>query len=309
MKQLRTYASITVSLLLVGAGLRAQNQFNLSQYMLYHAFVNPAAIGNSEQINGAVYHRSQWVGFSGAPTSQGFNMNVPFKSAKHTIGLAYLHDQIGANNNNEISLGYSFKARLTSKTSLLFGLMATANIMKTSYTTLALNDAVDPTFSSNTTAVLPNFKYGMYLQNARYYVGISVPNLMENKITSGKGDVSFNAKNLHFYVQAGYLFKLAEKSELGLSTLIKQVSGSPLQADLNLQYIYNKKFGIGASYRTSKDLVALVNFRITPMFKLAYSYDFTLSALRKYNSGSHEIMLIFNLVNDKKAIGAQVPSF
>lgn len=306
---MKRFFYITVSSLLLGAGLTAQNQFNLSQYMLYHAFVNPAAIGNYEQVNGAVYHRSQWVGFDGAPVSQGFNINLPFKSARHTIGLAYLHDKIGANNNNEISLGYSFKARLTAKTSLLLGLMGTANIMKTTYTSLALNDAIDPSFNTNATVVLPNFKYGMYLQNERYYVGIAIPNLMENKITSGKGEVSFNAKNLHYYLQAGYLFRLAEKSELGLSTLVKQVSGSPLQADLNLQYIYNKRFGIGASYRTSNDLVALVNFRITPLFKLGYSYDYALSALRKYNSGSHEVMLIFNMVNDKKTIGAQMPSF
>lgn len=308
MNIMRKIMHITVSVLL-SVSLKAQNQFNLSQYMLYHAFVNPAAIGAYEQFNGAVYHRSQWVGFNGAPTSQGFNANLPFKSAKHTIGLAYLHDQIGANNNNEISLGYAFKARLTPKTSLLLGLMATANILKSNYTTLALNDAVDPSFNSNTTAVLPNFKYGMYLQNERYYVGIAIPNLMENKISGGKGEVSFNADNLHYYLQAGYLFRLGERSDLGLSTLVKQVSGSPLQADLNLQYIFNKKFGIGASYRTSNDLVGLVNFRVTPMFKLAYSYDYTLSALRRYNSGSHEIMLIFNLVNDKKTIGAQVPSF
>ncbi|MES2132551.1 MAG: type IX secretion system membrane protein PorP/SprF [Bacteroidota bacterium] len=300
---------ITICLLLFRVVLTGQNQFNLSQYMLYKAFVNPAAIGSYDKVNGAIYNRSQWVGFDGAPVSQGFNVNLPFKSAKHTIGLAYLHDKIGANNNNEISLGYSFKARLTSKTSLLLGLMATANILKTNYTALALNDAVDPTFSSNTTAVLPNFKYGMYLQNDKYYVGIAVPNLMENKITSGKGNVSFNAKNLHFYLQGGYLFTLGSKSELGVSTLIKQVSGSPLQADLNVQYIYSRRLGIGASYRTSNDLVGLVNFQITPMFKLGYSYDYALSALRKYNSGSHEVMLIFNMVNDKKTIGAQIPSF
>lgn len=306
---MKTSLYITLSLLLLRVSLTAQNQFNLSQYMLYHAFVNTAAIGSQEQLNAAVYNRSQWVGFDGAPVSQGFNLNVPFKSARHTIGLAYMHDKIGANNNNEISLGYAYKARLTSKTSLLLGLMATANILKTNYTSLYLNDAVDPTFSSNTTAVLPNFKYGMYLQNAKYYIGIAVPNLMENKISDGKGALSFNANNLHFYLQGGYLFKLGDKSELGASTLIKEVSGSPLQADLNLQFIYNRKVGIGASYRSSNDLVGLINFQITPMFKLGYSYDYALSALKKYNSGSHEVMLIFNMVNDKKNIGAQIPSF
>ncbi len=306
---MKTSIYITVCLLVLRISLPAQNQFNMSQYMLHQAFINPAAIGAYQQLNGAVYNRSQWVGFDGAPVSQGFNLNLPFKSAKHTIGLSYLHDKIGANNNNEISLGYSFRARLTSKTSLLLGLMGTANILKTNYTSLALNDAVDPTFSNNTTAVLPNFKFGLYLQNAKYYIGLAIPNLMENKISRGAGQVGFNANNLHFYLQGGYLFNLGGKSELGVSTLIKQVSGSPLQADLNVQYIYARKLGIGASYRTSNDLVGLINFQITPMLKLGYSYDYALSALRKYNSGSHEIMLIFNLVNDKKNIGAQIPRF
>src|SRR4051812_30519532 len=131
MKPMKNLIYITVCLFLLRVTLTAQNQFNLSQYMLYKAFVNPAAIGSYDKVNGAIYNRSQWVGFDGAPVSQGFNVNLPFKSAKHTIGLAYLHDKIGANNNNEISLGYSFKARLTGKTSLLLGLMATANILKT----------------------------------------------------------------------------------------------------------------------------------------------------------------------------------
>jgi len=307
MKKTLIYSVVCVFALQIA--VHAQSKFNMSQYMLHQAFINPAAIGNYEQVNGAVYNRSQWVGFDGAPTSQGFNLNVPFKSATHTIGLSYLHDKIGANNNNEISLGYSFKARLTPKTSLLLGLMATADILKSNYTSLALNDVADPTFGSNTTVVLPNFKYGMYLQNAKYYVGIAIPNLLENKVISGKGQTGFNADNLHFYLQGGYLFTLGSKSDLGVSTLIKEVSGSPLQADLNLQFIYMKKFGIGASYRTSNDIVGLINFQLTPFLKLGYSYDYGFSSLRKYNSGSHEIMLIFNLVNDKKAIGAQIPRF
>ena len=290
--------------------LSAQNKFSMSQYMLHHAFVNVAAIGNQETVNAALFHRSQWVGLDGAPTSQGLNVNLPFKAARHTLGLTVMHDKIGATDNSEVSLGYAYKARLSSKTSLLLGLGATLDILKSNYSKLYANDNTDPSLGKNANSLLPNFKYGMYLTSGKFYAGIAIPNLLENKIvTNGKGATKFNVDALHYYLQAGYLFTISKNTQLGASTLIKEVSGAPLQADLNLQFIFSEKFGVGVSYRTSKDIVGLVNYQITPMFKVSYSYDYGFSNLAKYNTGSHEIMLIFNRVTNKKAIRPLVPRF
>lgn len=296
--------------IMLAGKFNAQNKFSMSQYMLHHGFVNQAAIGNNESVSAALFHRSQWVGLDGAPTTQGLNVNLPFKAARHTLGLIVMHDKIGANDNSEVALGYAFKARFNNKTSLLFGLGATLDILKSSFSKLNVNDMNDPSFSYNNTSLLPNFKYGMYLTSGKFYAGIAVPNLMENKIvTNGKSETKFNIEALHYYFQAGYLFTLGAKTQLGASTLVKEVSGSPLQADLNLQFIFSEKFGIGASYRTSKDIVGLINYQITPQFKVGYSYDYGFSELGKYNTGSHEILLIFSRVSNKKQIRAQAPRF
>lgn len=306
---MRIYVYMLLSIALISR-LSAQNKFSMSQYMLQHSFVNVAAIGNQETVNAALFHRSQWVGLDGAPTSQGLNVNLPFRAARHTLGLMVMHDKIGATDNSEVSLGYAYKARLSSKTSLLLGLGATLDILKSNYSKLYTNDNTDPSLGKGSNSLLPNFKYGMYLTSGKFYAGIAVPNLLENKIvTNGKGQTKFNVEALHYYLQAGYLFTLSKNTQLGASTLVKEVSGAPLQADLNLQFIFSEKFGVGVSYRTSKDLVGLVNYQITPMFKVGYSYDYGFSNLAKYNSGSHEIMLIFHRVTNKKAIRPLVPRF
>jgi len=292
--------------------MQAQNQFNISQYMLYQAFVNPAASSTDNTFNAALFHRSQWVGVSGAPTTQGLSANLPFQNAKHTIGLMVLHDKIGVNDATQVGASYAYKLKLGANTNLAFGLGAMANIVKSNYSRLNLGDDVyDQTFSSNSPSiVMPNFRFGLYLTGKRYYAGAAIPNLLQNRIVSAtNAETRFNGKDLHYYLQGGYLFQLGERSDLGLSTLIKEASGAPMQFDFNAQYIWNKKLGVGVSYRTSKELVGMVNYQITKNFKLGYAYDYNMSSMAKYTSGSHEIMLIFHIVNEKVPVGFFSPRF
>ncbi len=305
------YIFIIAVILSLSRFASAQNQFNMSQYMLYHAFINPAAISNDNVFNAAIFHRSQWLGVPGAPTTQGLAFNVPFKDAKNTVGLLVLHDKIGVNNSTQVSAAYAYKLKLTQKLSLSFGLNAFVNIIQSNYNSLESGDVYDPAFSNNTASVvMPNFKFGTYLKGSKFYAGFAIPNLLENRIAgTNKGDTKFNAQNLHYYLHGGYLFDLDPKNAIGISTLIKQASGAPMQIDINAQYIYNKKLGLGLSYRTSKELVAMVNYQITPMFKLGYAYDYNMSKLSKYTSGSHEIMLIFSMVRDKVPVNFFSPRF
>lgn len=281
----------------------AQNQYNISQYMLYQGFINPAAISTEKVFNAAIFHRSQWVGISGAPTTQGLFLNMPFRDAKNTIGLLVLHDKIGVNNSTQLSLAYAYKLKLTPKIDWSFGVNTFVNIVQSNYNSLESDAVYDPSFANNTASVvMPNFKFGTYLRGARYYAGFAIPNLLENKIVgTGRGETKFNGRNLHYYLQGGYLFSINTKNAIGVSTLIKNASGAPMQIDLNAQYIYNEKLGLGVSYRTSNELVGMVNYQISPMFKLGYAYDYNMSKLSRYTTGSHEIMLIFNMAKNPAA--------
>lgn len=305
------YTLLAIGILSLSRSAYSQNQYNMSQYMLHHSFLNPAAIGNGNTFNAALFHRSQWLGVSGAPTTQGLSVNMPLNNKKSTVGLMVLHDKIGVNNSTQVSAVYAYKLKLTKTLNLAFGLNALVNIVQSNYANAQNDDVYDPMFTGNTSSiVMPNFKYGMYLTGSKYYAGLAIPNLLENKIvTNNKGETKFNTKNMHYYLQGGYLFDVNPKNAIGISTLIKEASGAPMQIDLNAQYIYDKKLGLGLSYRTSKEIVAMVNYQITQKFKIGYAYDYNASKLAKYTNGSHEIMLIFSRVNEKMPINFFNPRF
>jgi hypothetical protein len=60
-----------------------------------------------------------------------------------------------------------------------------------------------------------------------------------------------------------------------------------------------EKFELGVSYRFDDSVSAIVGFQLTPGIRAGYAYDYTLSNLGNYNSGTHEIILLFDILNNK----------
>jgi len=291
----------------------SQNQFHLSQYMVHQPFINPAAMGAFENLNGALFYKNQWVGFDGAPKLQGININTPLGKGNNLVGFTFVNDQIGVNTNMDISGSYAYKIKTSAKSNLTFGLSATMKLIQSDYANVE-TPINDPLFQANSPMlVMPNFKFGTYFNTAKFYVGFAMPNLLHNDVqyVGGEfvGNTSFDIEQTHFYLHSGYKFVLNEKMDLNSSVLFKQVAGAPFQTDINILYEYNRKFGIGVSYRTSKEIIALAQFRINNMFKLAYAYDFNLGELNNYSSGSHEIMLLVDLKSSAKKPIIEAPRF
>lgn len=277
-------------------GINAQNQFHISQYMLHQPFMNPAAIGSYANLNGAIFYKNQWTGFEGAPNFQGINLSSPLKGGNNHLGFTFINDQIGVNTNMDISASYAYKIKTSSKSRLSLGLSASARLMQSNYASMT-DVSSDPLFQANTPMIFqPNFKFGSYFYTKKFYLGMSIPNILKNSIdyvNGYQGSTEFDVNDMHLYIQSGYTMTLSTSLDLTPSVLIKQVAGAPLQGDINAHLIFKKKLGFGLSYRTSKELAMLLNYQITDMFKLGYAYDMNFSELSNYSSGSHEIMLIF----------------
>ncbi|MNE95731.1 hypothetical protein D3C80_1938620 [compost metagenome] len=82
--------------------------------------------------------------------------------------------------------------------------------------------------------------------------------------------------------------------------MAKAVKGAPLTLDASANFLFNDRFELGASYRLDDSVSGLFNIRITPGLRVGYAYDYTLSNLGEFNSGTHEVFLLFDLDYFKK---------
>ena len=278
--------------------------------MMHQPLFNPASASSYNQLTAAVLYKNQWTGYDGAPKVGAFNILKPLKSS--AIGLTITNDQVGIDNNTSISGEYAYKLKMRGYSRLSFGLSVSVNLLQSDLGGVDILDASDPAYSGGSTGVItqPNFKFGTYYYNNKFYAGLAIPNVLDNKIAieNGKGSTNFDFSTIHYYFHSGYRFELNSKSDLNASTLVKQVSGASLQFDINLQYEYMKKFGVGVSYRSSKELLGIVSYQLMPELKLAYAYEYNLGAIGNYSSGSHEIMLIYQFAPPKESV-ISIPRF
>jgi type IX secretion system PorP/SprF family membrane protein len=102
---------------------------------------------------------------------------------------------------------------------------------------------------------------------------------------------------VHFFLTSGYVFTFNGNDNFKLKPafMAKGVQGAPLSLDLTLNTLINNKFEIGAGYRMGDSVSGLASFFVTPTLRIGYSYDYTLTNLSAFNSGSHEVFILFDL--------------
>ena len=312
MKNLKRTFVLAAGLLISSISF-GQNQFHMTQYMVHQPFINPASMGMYDNMNGSVFYKNQWTGFDGAPKLIGFNFNSPIGAGrKNRLGLTVVNDKIGVNMNTSISGSYAYSIKTGAASTLSFGLAATLGLRQSDYADVETTIA-DPEFLSNTpTLAMPNFKFGAFYKAKNWYVGMSLPNMLKNTIEFGTeftSATSFDFSDWHFYLHGGYSWEINDNLDLNSSTIFKHVSGAPFQVDISTMLAIKKKFGFGLNYRTSKDLSALIRFRLNPMLEMAYAYDYSFSELNKFSSGSHEIMIVFDIYNKDKRPDMAMPRY
>uniref|UniRef100_UPI002610BEAE type IX secretion system membrane protein PorP/SprF n=2 Tax=uncultured Tenacibaculum sp. TaxID=174713 RepID=UPI002610BEAE len=94
---------------------------------------------------------------------------------------------------------------------------------------------------------------------------------------------------------AGYKFNLGKDMVLQPSIMLKAVSNAPMSLDLSSSLTYLDKVTLGVSARLDDSISTFLNFRVNDFTRIGYAFDYTLSNFGQYNSGSHEVMLLFDL--------------
>lgn len=282
--------------------LKAQQEAMFTHYMYNTLLVNPAYAGSKEALTGTLLHRSQWVDFKGGPITQTLTIHGPLKSQKIGLGGSVVNDKIGPVKTMAAYIDFAYIAKLTEKSNLAFGLKGGVNSMHVNLNALELDDQTDAAFQNNiNNKVLPNFGFGMYFSNERFYAGLSIPKLLENNFRTEEAKFATDIREQvrHYYFIAGAVFKLSETVELKPTTLVKVTKAAPIEADITANFIYKKKLTLGAMYRTGDAYGLLVGFNLTPQVHLGYSYDMSYGLKTiTYNKGTHEIMLSYDFAKD-----------
>jgi type IX secretion system PorP/SprF family membrane protein len=179
---------------------------------------------------------------------------------------------------------------------LAFGIQGNVSQYRADYSSVLLNGSgstFDPAFSDNISKILFNFGTGVYYNTDKFYIGLSAQDLIDNKLTTYEAPNSDirSAQSMHIFLASGYVFPVSEDFKFKPSFLIKGVKGAPVEADINATLWIKDVIGIGAQYRTSADIAGMIEIQASPQFRLGYSYDYSTTSLKNFNSGSHEIML------------------
>lgn len=277
-----------------------QQDSQYTQYMYNTININPAYAGSRGFLSVFGLHRSQWIGIDGAPETNSFSVNTPI-FGQLGIGLSFINDRIGPTEENTVSADISYSIKTSENYKLSFGIKGTGNFFNLDAGKLNPAEAGDLKFQNLKNNFTPNLGAGIYLHSKKFYAGVSVPNFFE-KTHYNDNSVSVNEEKMNFYVISGYVFDLNSNLKFKPAFLVKTIEGSPLQADISGNFLLYNKFTLGTAYRWNSAVSALAGFQITEGLFIGYGYDAETTKLRKYNSGSHEIFLRFDIFSRNNRI-------
>ena len=276
----------------------AQQDALYSQYMFNQFTINPAYAGTRNSFSSVLLFRNQWSGLSGAPNTLNFSVHTPFSGKKMALGLNFIADEIGPSKNSSIMGTYAYHLQ-TSKGKLSFGLRGGfySSSLNTSQLNFFNSSDVHNTGEVYQT-ITPNFDFGVYYFSPKFYSGLSVNHMFDNN-AENTSQTQLNL-NRHFFFNTGAVFVKNENLVFKPSFMVRYNAGSPISFDLNTSFLFKKTIWVGLTYRSSKSLIFISEYNISDFLRVGYSYDFDLSKLRKFHSGSHEVFIGCDLNFNRK---------
>lgn len=297
--------SIAILLLSVSTAF-AQQLPQFTQYMFNTISINPAYAGSRETFSVVGLHRSQWVGLEGGPETQTLSLHTPLRNEKIGLGLSFINDKLGYENFSYIYGDFSYTIQTGVNSKLAFGI-------KGGFTHYNLDEELlndpsvvnDPFFNDVSNRWSPNIGAGLYWHSQRWYLGLSAPRILNTDYNNGgSGSIDYVAlERISYYFTGGYVFDLGGTTKLKPSVLLKATNGAPLSFDISANFLFNDTFWIGAGYRVNQSAAAIggiADFQVSKQMRIGYAYEYPISDIRPYTSGTHEVLLMFEVFKSKR---------
>ena len=306
------YIVILLSVITITPYCYGQSDLILTQNAKLPTLYNPGAAGNSDMLRIRAAGRMQWVGIEHAPREFAGAASMPFKIGKNRIaaGVTVNQESEGLFSNLLLSAQGAFKFKFL-KGQLSIGVQAGYYSTKFKGSEVYLPEGDD--FHQTTDEAIPtqdvagnafDLGAGIWYTHKYFHIGISGVHLMNPKIDLSTDGSSENGTTQYQTELARQLYLSAGGNIVIKNTLFELQPSLLLGTDLRdfagtvtLEALYNRflSFGVGYRFQDAVSIMAGVTFK---NFYLGYSYDYPLSAIARASSGSHEVVLGYELKLD-----------
>lgn len=272
-----------------------QQDPNYTQYIYTMNVLNPAYAGSKEYTSISILGRTQWVGVEGAPRTVTFSMHSPVGKSLG-LGISAVRNQIGPVKEDNVFADFSYTVNISEQGRLAFGLKTGVNILNVRELNTLQTDPLNIPVSQT----LPNFGVGTFYYTDNYYFGLSVTNLQDARhLDNSNGIVSTASEEMHYFMSAGYVFDILYDYRLKPSLLVRASPGAPVSVDLGVNLFIEENIELGIAHSIDSSISGMLAFRVNSDLRIGYSYDYTLNNFGNFNSGSHELMILFDFTGNR----------
>lgn len=279
----------------------SQQDPHYTQYMYNMSVFNPAYAGSKETLSTGILYRNQWVSIEDAPTTlTAFAHNAVGKNLG--VGLSIISDQLGPIAEKNVYADVSYTLPINETMKLAFGLKTGATFHSVdlfSQIAPTLPDPSEGVFGRDISKTSLNFGTGVFFYTDKYYVGLSIPNIMKSAHFNYDGE-KYGSEVAHYFLTGGYVFDIDLDWKIKPFAMIKSSFNAPTSFDLSTNFLYRDQIEFGISYRREDSFGAMVNYNITPQLRIGYAYDRIISNLNYTTNSSHEIIILYDIINFKK---------
>lgn len=283
---------VGVLFLLTGLPLFAQQDPINSQFMSNPLAINPSYAGIHNVANVNLDTRFQWTSLEGSPTTYTFTSSTSIVDGKVGLGLMVLNDRIGVSDNTEVQISYAYKI-MGQDATFSFGLQTGFVNYSSDLAAIKLRYQDDPLFQPGVEkATKFNVGAGITYMSEKLFLSLSVPRMLNRKMGASN---EITAYERHFYLVGQYLFDLKPGFKMKPSILIRGVAGAPLSVDVNVNFLINNKFWIGAFTRNIQTYGLMAQFDFLEAYKIGYSFELLGNNYTGNMLPTHEIILSADL--------------
>lgn len=269
------------------SSVKAQQEPQFTQYMYNMFILNPAYAGSNNVLTAVGFYRSQWDNVPGAPRTLSFSMDQPLDNEKIGVGFSAYSDQIGPTSELYASASFSYSIQTGYDSELKFGLRGGVHNLTVDFSK-ANFDPED--LIENFSHFAPTIGFGLFWYSDNWYVGASVPNILETKYLNeiSKSEAS---KKPHYYITGGYIFQINDNLKFKPTALFKAVGGAPFSFDISANLMLQDKITVGLAYRNEESVAVLSSFQLTPQLNIGYAFDYNTGEVSEISLYSHEFMM------------------